>query len=61
MIKLLPILLLSISINAIFQTGLDAAISNFKKTYAENLKPPYQSKIYFNKADKLIDIGFTEF
>lgn len=61
MTKLLTILLFSISLNGVSQTELDAAISNLKKIYAENVKPPYQSKIYFNKAQKLIDVGRPNF
>jgi hypothetical protein len=57
LIKALTIILLGISLNGFSQSNLDAAISDLKKLYAENVKRMDQKKIYFNKSERLIDVG----
>lgn len=57
LIKGLGILLLGISLNGFSQSNLDGAISNLKKLYGENVKWPTNKKIYFNKSERLIDVG----
>ena len=53
----MAVLLLGISSTGFSQSNLDATISNLKKLYAENVKWPSEKKIYFNKSERLIDVG----
>ncbi len=57
--KVLLLLFISLSLKGIAQSKLDIAISNFKKLYAENVKPPFNPKIYYNKSERKIDIGLA--
>jgi len=59
-VKFLTILLLSQPLAALSQSKLDIAISNLKKLWSESARYPNPSKIYFNKPEKLIDLGKGE-
>ena len=59
MIRFLPILFLLLPFASHSQTKLDTAIFNLKKIYSENVKGPYPKKIFFNKSEKIIDIGLS--
>ncbi len=56
----MAILLLSQSLTVVAQNRLDVSISNLKKVWNDAALSPTPQKLYFNKVQKLIDIGEGE-
>jgi hypothetical protein len=60
MYKTLTFSLLLLSMVVHSQNKLDNAITHFKKLWLQTARYPTPSKVYFNRAERIIDLGENE-